>query len=58
MQILARSGDWEIGILVIGLVYLQHKDKLYTYDSPYQAMSKVPDKDARVSLAKQLMGDK
>ena len=58
MQVLGKSGTWELGILVIGLVYLEHDGKLSTYDSPYDAMRRITEEKDRQLISKQLKGDK
>ena len=57
LQVLAKSGPWEIGVLVVGLVYLEHNGKLHTENSPYDAMRKITDETHRQEIAKQIKGD-
>lgn len=56
MKILARHGPYEVGILVVGLVYLIQDGKLSTEDTPYDAVRKIHDEEARRDMMKQILG--
>ena len=55
LQILAKYKGFEIGVLTVGLVYLEYDGKVYTEDNPMIAVHKVGDKEIARELQRQIL---
>lgn len=55
LQVLAKEGDYEIGLYASG-VYLSIKGQEQDYETPWHALHAITDIDIRHRLARQVYG--